>query len=130
MNACPYKIPETLLRDRLVNHFKTSKLFKKADIKSEYPIEGLGGFVDILADGEVWEIKVNEANGLDVYQLFAYMDMGSFEKGYLIAKSFKTGAQSATEFIERTHNKKIELIERGELPINDPPNDKEIEVYY
>ncbi|MBP2032729.1 hypothetical protein J2Z42_001403 [Clostridium algifaecis] len=126
----PDEIPEALLRDRLENHFKNSKLFRKKDIKKEYPIEGLGGFVDILADGEVWEIKVNEAIGLDVYQLFGYMDMGGFDKGYLIAKSFKTGAQSAAEFIERTHNKKIELIERKEFPINDPPNDKELEEYY
>ncbi|NFE96384.1 ATP-binding protein [Clostridium botulinum] len=126
----PDEIPEVLLRDRLENYFKTSKLFKKSDIKKEYPIEGLGGFIDILADGEVWEIKVNEAIGLDVYQLFAYMDMGGFDKGYLVAKSFKTGAQSAAQFIETNHNKKIELIHRSEFPINDPPTDKEVELYY
>lgn len=126
----PDEIPEALLRDRLANHFRTSKLFKKKDVKTEYPIEGLGGFADILADDEVWEIKVSDAYGLDVYQLFAYMDMGNFDTGYLVARSFKTGAQSAAEFVERTHNKKIELIERKELPINDPPNDKELDTYY
>ncbi|MCR3758920.1 ATP-binding protein [Clostridium felsineum] len=126
----PDEIPEILLRDRLSKYFKTSKLFKKKDVKTEYPIEGLGGFIDILADNEVWEIKVNEACGLDVYQLFAYMDMGGFDVGYLVAKSFKTGAKSAAEFIQENHNKKIQLIERYEFPINDVPNDKEIELYY
>jgi hypothetical protein len=33
-------------------------------------------------------------------------------------------------FFERTHNKKIELIERKEFPINEPPNEKELEQYY
>lgn len=126
----PDEIPEALLRERLINYFKTSKLFKKNDIKREYPVEGLGGYIDILADGEVWEIKVNEAIGLDVYQVFAYMDMGNYDKGYLVAKYFKTGALSAAEFIEKTHNKKIELIERKELPINDPPTEKETEAFY
>ena len=126
----PDEIPEALLRDRLANYFKTAKLFKRNDVKTEYPVEGLGGFIDSLADDEVWEIKVNEATGLDVYQLFAYMDMGRFENGYLVAKSFKTGAESAVKFINENHDKNITLIERNELPINDPPNDKEIEEYY
>lgn len=126
----PDEIPEALLRDRLASYFKTAKLFKKKDVKTEYPIEGLGGFIDILADDEVWELKVNEATGLDVYQLFAYMDMGKFETGYLVAKSFKTGAESAVNYINENHDKNIVLIERQEFPINDPPNDKEIEEYY
>lgn len=83
-------------------------MFKKNNVQTEYPVEGLGGFIDILADGEPWELKVNEADGLDVYQLFAYMDMGNFEKGYLVAKSFKTGAESAANFINKNHNKTID----------------------
>ena len=126
----PDEIPENLLRDRLKKFFKSSKMFKKNNVQTEYPVEGLGGFIDILADGEPWELKVNEADGLDVYQLFAYMDMGNFEKGYLVAKSFKTGAESAANFINKNHNKTIELIERNEFPINNPPTDEEVEKYY
>lgn len=126
----PDEIPENLLRDRLKKFFKSSKMFKKNNVQTEYPVEGLGGFIDILADGEPWELKVNEADGLDVYKLFAYMDMGNFEKGYLVAKSFKTGAESAANFINKNHNKTIELIERNEFPINNPPTDEEVEKYY
>lgn len=126
----PDEIPENLLRDRLKNFFETSKMFKKNNVQIEYPIEGLGGFIDILADEEPWELKINEATGLDVYQLFAYMDMGNFNKGYLVAKSFKTGAESAANFINENHNKTIELIKRDEFPINNPPTDEELKEYF
>lgn len=126
----PDEIPESLLRDRLKNFFQNSKMFKKNNVQTEYPIEGLGGFIDILADGEPWELKINEADGLDVYQLFAYMDMGNFEKGYLVAKSFRTGAESAATFINKNHNKVIELIQRDEFPINNPPTEEELQKYY
>lgn len=126
----PDEIPESLLRDRLKKFFQNSKMFKKNNVQTEYPIEGLGGFIDILADGEPWELKINEADGLDVYQLFAYMDMGNFEKGYLVAKSFRTGAESAAAFINKNHNKVIELIERDEFPINNPPTEEELQKYY
>lgn len=126
----PDEIPESLLRDRLKRFFQSSKMFKKNNVQTEYPIEGLGGFMDILADGEPWELKINDADGLDVYQLFAYMDMGGFDKGYLVAKSFKTGAESAANFINKNHNKTIELIERSEFPINMPPTEEELQKYY
>lgn len=126
----PDEIPEKLLRDRLKHFFTTSKVFKKSNVQIEYPLEGLGGFIDILADGEPWELKINEADGLDVYQLFAYMDMGNFNKGYLVAKSFKTGAQAAADFINKNHDKVIELYERAEFNINQPPTEEEIEKYY
>ena len=126
----PDEIPENLLRDRLKKFFETSKMFKKNNVQSEYPVDGLGGFIDILADGEPWELKIGDADGLDVYQLFAYMDMGNFKKGYLVAKSFKTGAQSAANFINSNHDKTIELIERKEFPINNQPTDEEIKEYY
>lgn len=126
----PDEIPENLLRDRLKNFFENSKMFKKNNVQIEYPIEGLGGFIDILADEEPWELKINEATGLDVYQLFAYMDMGNFNKGYLVAKSFKTGAESAANFINENHNKTIELIKRDEFPINNPPTEEELKEYF
>jgi hypothetical protein len=61
----------------------------------EYPIEGLGGKIDVLADAEAWEIKRDDAYGLDVYQLFAYLDMSDFKKGHLLAKGFKDSAYAA-----------------------------------
>lgn len=126
----PGEIPEKLLRDRLKKFFKTSKLYKKNNVQTEYCIEGLGGYVDILADGEPWELKTNDADGLDVYQLFAYMDMGNFDKGYLVAKSFKTGAESAAKFINENHQKTIELILRNEFNINNEPTEEELKEYY
>ena len=130
----PDEIPENLLRDRLKKIFETSKMNKKWNVKVEYPVEGLGGFIDILAEGregfEVWELKANEATGLDVYQLFAYMDMGNFDKGYLLAKSFKTGAESAAQFINKNHNRTIELVESEEFNINNPPTEDELKKYY
>ncbi|MDM5036142.1 ATP-binding protein [Bacillus cereus] len=126
----PDEIPEVLLRDRLVHYFKTSKLYGKKDVRIEYPVQALGGFIDILADNEAWELKVGDADGLAVYQLFAYMDMGKIDNGYLVAKSFKTGAESAAKFIEENHDKKIELVLREELPINLPPTEEELKEYY
>ncbi|MEM5605502.1 hypothetical protein AAHB51_18115 [Bacillus cereus] len=58
------------------------------------------------------------------------MDMGKIDNGYLVAKSFKTGAESAAKFIEENHNKKIDLILRDELPINLPPTEDELKKYY
>lgn len=124
------KLPEKLLRDRLANYFEKSTLLKKNNIKMEYAIEGLGGYIDILADGEVWELKTGPSKGLDVYQLFAYMDMGNFKDGYLVAEEFRTGAKTAAEFINANHDKKIELIPMDEFPIGDPPSREEIEKYY
>lgn len=124
------KLPEALLRDRLASHFKTAVLEKKEDVQTEYAIEGLGGYIDILADNEVWEIKTGVASGLDIYQLFAYMDMGDFKKGYLLAKDFKTGAKVAADFINKNHNKIIELVPIDQLPILDAPTKEEIEKYY
>lgn len=124
------KLPENLLRDRLAEHFKESTLLRKNNIKTEYAIEGLGGYIDILADDEAWELKTGPSKGLDVYQLFAYMDMGNFKKGYLVADEFRTGAKTAAEFINANHDKKIKLIPMSEFPIGNPPSIDEIEKYY
>lgn len=126
----PDEIPEKLLRDRMVRLFESSKMFKKDTVHSEYPVEGMGGYIDIFADKEAWELKIDDASGQDVYQLFGYMDMGEISIGYLVAKSFKTGAKSAAEFINSKYDKTIELIEREEFPINHPPTEQEIVDYY
>ena len=83
----PAEIPERLLRDRLTLWLQNNPLNKKKDVKTEYTIEGLAGCIDVLADGEAWEIKRDQADGMDIYQLFAYMDMGNIDKGYLLANN-------------------------------------------
>ena len=94
----PDDIPENILRDRLAKWLSTNKMSPKKDVKMEYAVQGLAGSIDILADGEAWELKRDEANGLDVYQLFAYLDMGGIRKGYLVAKSFSTGGPAGSAF--------------------------------
>jgi len=126
----PKEIPETLLRDRLANWLQNNPLDKKNDVKTEYTVQGLAGSIDILADGEAWEIKRDQANGLDVYQLFAYMDMGQIQKGYLLAASFATGAQAARDFINNNHKKEITLAKLEQFPINHQPSDDERNSYY
>ncbi|MHA2066965.1 MAG: hypothetical protein ACXABY_21575 [Candidatus Thorarchaeota archaeon] len=93
-------------------------------------MEGLAGDIDILADGEAWEIKRDQAGGLDMYQLFAYMDMGKIQKGFLVASSFSTGAVAAKDFINDNHKKEITLAKLEQFPINHPPSDEERLNYY
>jgi hypothetical protein len=126
----PAEIPEKLLRDRLKNWLENNPVNKKNDVKTEYTIEGLAGSIDILADGEAWEIKRDQADGLDVYQLFAYMDMGNIEKGFLLASNHTTGAAAACDFILKKHAKHIVLAKRKDFPINHPPSEDERKEYY
>lgn len=126
----PNELPEKLLRDRLKKHFLTRTIDPKTDVKTEYAVGGLGGFIDIFADDEAHELKTIEAGGLDVYQLFAYMDMGDIEKGYLIAPGFKTGAEAAKDFIKKNHDKAILLVNLDEFPIMNAPTPEELKKYY
>lgn len=123
------ELPENLLRDRLAYHFKHRTINPIKDVKTEYAVEGLGGHIDILAQNEAWELKKVPVSGLDVYQLFAYMDMGNIEKGYMLAYEFKTGAEAARDFINKKHNKLITFVNFNEFPINQPPNEQEIKKY-
>jgi len=126
----PEAIPEALLRDRLANWLRNNPLNKKENVKTEYTVEGLAGSIDILADGEAWELKRGQAAGLDAYQLFAYMDMGKISKGYLVAHSFATGAEVAAEFIKVNHGKQIVCAKLENFPINHPPSNDERDSYY
>ena len=83
-----------------------------------------------MADGEAWELKKGQAAGLDVYQLFAYMDMGNINKGYLVARSFSTGAQSAADFIKKNHLKEIIPVKLDEFPILYAPDADERKKYF
>ena len=113
----PGELPEAALRDRLARHLRINVLATRTDVKTEYAIEGLGGKIDVLADGEAWEIKRDEAYGLDVYQLFGYLDMGQLRKGYLLAKSFKDSAIAAKDYVNAHHDVEIVLTHLDEYPI-------------
>lgn len=130
LKTFPEELPEKLLRDRLSTYLKENPLNKKEAVNTEYVIEGIEGYVDILADDETWELKVQQANALDVYQLFMYMDVGEFEKGFLVAKDFTTGAKIAVERISNKHNKKIILSKLDQFPINHQPDENERTKYY
>jgi hypothetical protein len=130
IQTSPEDLPESLLRDRLAEWLGTNPLNPKQKINKEYSIQGVEGYIDILADNEVWELKVHQASGLDVYQLFMYMDVADFTKGYLIAKSFSPGAKQAVDHIKNKHGKEILLSELSKFPINDPPTTQERENYY
>lgn len=125
----PDALPEAALRDRLAEWLRTNDLARRSDVKTEYTVEGLGGKIDVLADGEVWELKREDANGLDVYQLFAYLDMTDFKKGYLLAKNFKTSAKAACDHINKTHGVEVTLTVLSKFPINHPLTESEIAKY-
>ena len=125
----PDVLPEAALRDRLATHLQTNDLAPKADVKKEYAVGGLGGKIDVLADEEVWEIKREDAYGLDVYQLFAYLDMTDFKKGYLLAKGFRDSAIAARDHINKKHDVEIVLTPLENYPINQPLSEKEIAEY-
>lgn len=107
LKTYPTELPERLLRDRLAKYLKSNPLDSKENVNTEYVVDGIEGYIDILADEEAWELKVQQANALDVYQLFMYMDVGNYQKGYLVAKDFSTGARVAVKFIKDNHNKII-----------------------
>ena len=126
----PEEIPEKLLRDRLIEWLTNNPLNRRQNINKEYVIEGIEGFIDILADDEAWEIKVDQADARDVYQLFMYMDVGDFNKGYLVANDFSPGSRIAVNHIQQRHNKEIVLAPRIQFPINHQPTAAEREEYY
>lgn len=130
LKTYPEEIPEKLLRDRLSTWLSSNPFNKKVNVKTEYVIEGIEGYIDILADQETWEIKTQQASALDVYQLFMYMDIGDFKKGFLVAKSFSTGATVASEFVKTKHGKEIVLSELHQFPINHQPSEQERQDYY
>ena len=125
----PEEIPEVALRDRLKNHLEESEFHRYKKVTKEYSVQGLSGFIDLYSEGDAWEIKVQQASGLDVYQLFAYMDMGDLNKGFLVADSYSSGAEEAAKFIEKKHKKEIKLIKKEQFPINHPLSDEETKKY-
>lgn len=126
----PDEIPEKLLRDRLIEWLLNNPMNKKEAVNKEYVVEGIEGYIDILADKEPWEIKIDQADALDVYQLFMYMDVGHFSKGYLVAKNFSNGAIVAQKFISTNHKKEVVLAKRDQFPINHQPTNTERDEYY
>lgn len=129
-NTFSDELPEKLLRDRLMEWLKTNPVDPKKSVESEFVLQGIEGYIDILADEVPWELKTDQANALSIYQLFMYMDIGGYPKGFLVAKSFTTGARIAQQKIKELHNKDITLATLDKFPINSHPTDKEREDYY
>lgn len=128
--ATPDQLPEKLLRDRLAKWLKSNQLMPKKNVHTEYVLEGIEGFIDVYADNEAWELKINQASALDVYQLFMYLDVGEMKNGYLVAPSFSTGANIAADKIAGKHKVTIKLMPCSELPIMDPPARDELDNYF
>ncbi len=126
----PEQIPENLLRDRLKIFLENNPINKKKIVNTEYVVDGIEGYIDILADGEAWEIKTEQAAALDVYQLFMYMDVKGIKIGWLIAPSFSTGANVAAAHIKKNHGKNITLTNFDHFPITHEPSDEERIKYY
>lgn len=124
----PDQIPEACLRDRLADLLPNPP-YNYTDIETEVAVGKLAGFIDVLADDEAWEIKVNQASGLDVYQLFAYMDMGGYDEGHLVSDGITTGGSEAIKHIEKQYNKSISSVDRYDLAINHNMSDNEIDEY-
>lgn len=126
----PDALPENALRDRMANFLQTNPLVgPRQSVQIEYAVEALGGAIDILADDEVWEIKRDDANGMDVWQCFAYMDMTGKTKGFLLAKSFRPSAHATVRHINDKHNVHITLTELQQYPINHPLTEQEVDKY-
>lgn len=126
----PDALPEDALRDRMANFLQTNPLVgPRQSVQIEYAVEALGGAIDILADDEVWEIKRDDANGMDVWQCFAYMDMTGKTKGFLLAKSFRPSAHATARHINDKHNVNIVLTELQQYPINHPLTEQEVATY-
>ena len=64
-----------------------------------------------------------------MYQLFAYLDMTDFKKGFLLAKGFKTSAEAARDHINETHDVQITLSHLEKYPINHPLSEQEMQKY-
>ena len=122
----PTEIPEDVLRKRLAKYLKNRSIDPKKDVKEEYIVGALGGSIDVLADGEAYEIKTTKADGIDIYQLFAYLDMGDIQSGIFVAPDYSTGATEAAKHIETKHKKKLTLAKLEEFPINQPLTKDEI----
>lgn len=130
LRSYPDQIPEKLLRDRLAAWLQSNPLHQRSDVKTEFVVQGIEGYIDILADNETWELKTDQADARDVYQLFMYMDVGNFDKGFLVAKSFTTGAQTAADHVKAKHGKEIKLSTIEQFPIGHQPTTAEREDYY
>ena len=130
LTTYPEELPESLLRDRLATWLETNPIQPRSNVHKEYVLEGIEGYIDVFADGEAWELKIEQASALDVYQLFMYLDVGKIKKGYLVAKTFTTGADVARKHIVETHGKEIVFSTLSKFPVNHPPSEAERDEYY
>lgn len=105
-------------------------MMPKANVSKEYVVGGIEGYIDILADGEAWELKTGQANAYDVYQLFMYMDVDDIKNGFLVAKEFSGGAQEAIKHIAQKHDVTINDAALADFPINHPTTSQERDDYF
>jgi hypothetical protein len=128
--ATPEQLPEKLLRDRLASWLSTSPLNHKEHVNTEYVLEGIEGYIDVFADNEAYELKVNQASAYDVYQLYMYMDIGDISVGYLAADGFSTGAQIAARHLKEDKGVDLSLVNLSDFPIMNAPTPDELAQYY
>lgn len=128
--AYPEDLPEVLLQDRLAEWLGSNPMHPRTVVSREYVVQGIEGAIDILADGEAWEMKTGISSAYDVYQLFMYLDVGNISKGFLVAQGFTPGAQEAARHIREKHAKELVLAARAQFPINHPPSEVERAEYF
>lgn len=121
------ELPEKLVEERLASHLRNRAVDPKRDIRRQVSVGKLNGKIDIVADDEPYELKIDQGKGTDVYQLFAYLDMGGYKKGYMIAPSFGSGAEEAAKYINEHHEVEIILCPTSDFPILHPPTAEERE---
>lgn len=126
----PEKLPHALVLERLGIWLTSSPVLQRKNVDYEYTIEGIDGHIDILADEEAWELKLEQASAQDVYQLFMYMDIGNIDKGYLVAKSFSPGAKYCSKYLKEHHGKEVILDYLDNYPINQSPSSDERDKYF
>ena len=126
----PEELPEALYRDRLADYLRNDPRNPCSDVKTEYSVGSIDGYIDVLADGDAYELKVNQVGALEVFQLFMYMDVADINKGFIIGKTITTGGRAAIQHILEKHKKNIRFAELKQFPITDPPSKEDIEKYY
>lgn len=121
------EIPEKIYRNRLAKLLKESNLFTYKKIEMEKSVGELNGYIDILTDNTVWELKREAAKGLDVFQCFAYIKMGNYKDGKLIAPEFSTGVDDTIKFIKENFDCEITAIALKDFAITGPLTKEEFE---
>jgi hypothetical protein len=82
------------------------------EVLKEFAVEGTDGNIDLLVNDEVWELKAEQAQGIDVYQVLYYIDTCDKAKktsGRLIAPSFSDGCKWTAQHLKKTRKVDVKL---------------------